>query len=82
MNLSILYVAIVVGALLILAMLAYATVKAGRPGRITLLSALAFIAVLAGIVLGEDQLAGYALIAVGVILALIDILKKSRGPVG
>ena len=82
MNMSYIYIAAVVGALLILAMLAYATVKAARPGRVTLLAGLAFVSVLAGILLGEQQLAGYALMAVGVILALIDILKKSRGPVG
>jgi hypothetical protein len=82
MNISYIYIAAVVGALLILAMLAYATVKAARPGGVTLLAGLAFVSVLAGILLGEQQLAGYALMALGVILALVDILKKSRGPVG
>jgi hypothetical protein len=82
MNTSIAYIGIVVGALLILGMLAYATGKAARPGRITLFAGLAFALVLAGIVLGQDRLAGYGLIAAGVILALVDIVKKSRGPVG
>ena len=82
MNMTYVYMGIVVGALLILAMLAYATVKSGRPNRLTPLAALAFILVLAGILFGQDRLIGYALIALGVILALIDIVQKSRGPVG
>ena len=82
MNMSIVYIGIVVGALLILAMLAFATAKSGRPDRVTPLAALAFASVLAGILLGQERLLGYGLIAVGVILALIDIVKKSRGPVG
>ena len=82
MNMTILYIGIVIGALLILAMLAYATIKSGRPTRLTPLAALAFVLILAGIVLGQDRLVGYGLIALGVILALIDIVLKSRGPVG
>ncbi len=82
MNMFIVWIGIVIGALLILAMLAYATVKSGRPGRVTPLAALAFVLVLAGILFGQERLVGYGLIAAGVILALIDIVKKSRGPVG
>ena len=82
MNTSIVYVGIVIGALLVLAMLAYATARSGRPGRITPVAALAFVCVLAGIVLGQERLVGYGLIALGVILALLDIVRKTRGPVG
>ncbi len=82
MNMFIVWIGIVIGALLILAMLAYATVKSGRPGRVTPLAALAFVLILAGILFGQERLVGYGLIAAGVVLALIDIVKKSRGPVG
>jgi hypothetical protein len=82
MNMFIVWIGIIIGALLILAMLAYATVKSGRPGRVTPLAALAFVLVLAGILFGQDHMVGYGLIAAGVILALLDIVKKSRGPVG
>ena len=82
MNMSIVYIGIVIGALLILAMLAYASAKSGRPDRVTPLAALAFACVLAGILFGQERLVGYGLIGLGVILALIDIVKKSRGPVG
>lgn len=82
MNMSLAYIGIAIGALIILGMLAYATAKSGRPGRITPLASLAFAFVLAGVLFGQEQLLGYGLIAVGVILALIDIVRKSRGPVG
>lgn len=82
MNVSLIYIGVTIGALLILAMLAYATVKSGRPGRLTPLAALAFVFVLAGILFGQERLIGYGLMGVGVLLALIDIFKKSRGPVG
>ena len=82
MNMTLPYIVISVGSLLILGMLAYATLKSGRPTRLTPLAGMAFVFVLVGIVLGEQQLVGYGLIAVGVILALIDIWHKSRGPVG
>jgi len=82
MNMTLPYIVISVGSLLILGMLAYATLKSGRPTRLTPLAGLAFVCVLAGIVLGEQRLIGYGLIAAGVVLALVDIWRKSRGPVG
>jgi len=82
MNMTLPYIVISVGSLLILGMLAYATLKSGRPTRVTPLSGLAFACVFAGILLGEERLIGYGLIAVGVVLALVDIWHKSRGPVG
>lgn len=76
------YVVISIVALLILAVLAYATGKSGRPQRLTPLAGLAFALVLAGILFGEDRILGYGLMGLGVLLALIDIINKSRGPVG
>ena len=82
MNTSLPYILITIGSLLILGMLAYASAKSGRPEKLTPLTGLAFAFVLAGILFGEERLFGYGLMAVGVLLALIDIVKKSRGPVG
>lgn len=82
MNMTLPYIVISVGSLLILGMMAYATLKSGRPTRLTPLAGLAFVFVLAGIVFGEERLIGYGLIAVGVLMALVDIWQKSRGPVG
>ena len=82
MNASQPYVIISIAALLILALLAYATFRSGRPNRLTPLASLAFAFILAGILFGEDRVIGYGLMGVGVVLALIDIVQKSRGPVG
>lgn len=82
MDIRVPYIIVSIGALLLLAMLAYATIKSGRPNRITPLAALAFVLVLGGILLGQERVIGYCLMAAGVVLALIDIVKKSRGPVG
>jgi len=82
MNAPMPYIVIAITALLILAILAYASFRSGRPQRLTPLAGLAFAFVLAGILFGEDRFVGYGLMGVGVLLALIDIIRKSRGPVG
>jgi asparagine N-glycosylation enzyme membrane subunit Stt3 len=76
------YIAISVAALLVLAVLAYATARSRRPGRLTPLAGLAFVFILAGILFGEQRLLGYGLMGFGVLLALIDIINKSRGAAG
>ncbi len=42
------------------------------------LAGLAFAFVIAGIFLGGQKLIGYSLFAVGVIMAIIDIIQKSK----
>lgn len=42
------------------------------------LAAFAFAFVLAGIIFVDDRLAGYTLMGIGVILAIIDIIKKEK----
>ncbi|MDF2157073.1 hypothetical protein [Algoriphagus sp. CAU 1675] len=42
------------------------------------IAGLAFALVIAGIFFGENQLVGYSLIALGVALAIWDIIKKAR----
>jgi len=45
---------------------------------LSLLAGLAFAFIIAGIVFGESRLIGYNLIGVGVVLAIIDIVKKMK----
>jgi uncharacterized membrane protein len=52
--------------------------KDRKENRLTPLAGLAFGFVLAGILFGDDRLIGYALLGIGVILALVDILRRSR----
>jgi hypothetical protein len=76
------YIVISIASLLLLVILAIVTVRSGRPNRITPLAGLAFALILAGILFGQDRFLGYGLIALGVVLAFLDIWNKSRGPVG
>jgi hypothetical protein len=46
--------------------------------RITPLAGMAFAFILAGILFGEDRLVGYGLMGIGVVLAVADILNRSR----
>lgn len=46
--------------------------------RLRPLAGLAFAFILAGILFGQDRLIGYGLMAVGVILAVVDIFYRSR----
>jgi hypothetical protein len=45
------------------------------------LAGLAFAFVIAGIYLGGQKLIGYSLLGIGIMLAIIDILRKARANV-
>lgn len=45
------------------------------------LAGIAFAFVIAGIFLGGQQLIGYSLVGVGIILSIIDIIQKSKNKV-
>ncbi len=48
------------------------------PQRMSKLESLAFVLIIIGLFLAENRLLGYSLLGAGVILALLDILDKSR----
>lgn len=76
MNAVLIYLAIVILAGLAIAMdLVFVYTKKKR--RISRLAGLAFAFVIAGIFLGGQRLIGYSLLGVGIILAIIDILRKA-----
>jgi len=77
MNPSQIYIAISIVVLAIIALLVFFANKNKKDKKITPLAGLAFGFILAGIIFGDDRLIGYSLIGVGVILAIIDIIKKS-----
>ena len=78
MNTSVAYIAVSIGVLAIVAILVFFVSKGKRENRLTPLAGLAFGFVLAGILFGDDRLIGYSLMGVGVVLAVIDILTRSR----
>lgn len=77
MNSSQVYILISVIVLAVIMVILIMTKKRMQkpPSRLT---AFAFIFIMAGIIFGDDRLIGYSLIGVGVILAIIDIVKKLK----
>lgn len=78
MNTSVAYSAVSIAVLAIVAILVFLVSKGKRENRLTPLAGLAFGFVLAGILFGDDRLIGYGLMAVGVVLAIVDIFSRSR----
>jgi len=76
MNPSQIYIAISIVVLAIIALLVFFVNKKYK--KLTPLAGLAFGFILAGIIFGDDRLIGYSLIGIGVVFAVIDIIKKIR----
>jgi uncharacterized membrane protein len=60
------------------AVLAFLMGKDRKENRLTPLASLAFGCVVAGLMFGEDRFIGYGLMAVGVVLAVVDMINRSR----
>jgi hypothetical protein len=78
MTASLTFVAISVAVLAIIAILVFLVRGKKAENKITPLAGMAFAFILAGILFGEDRLVGYGLMGIGVILAVADILNRSR----
>jgi amino acid transporter len=72
------YIAISIVVLAIIALLVFFVNKNKKGKKLTPLASLAFGFILAGIIFGDDRLISYSLMGVGVILAIIDMIKKLR----
>ncbi len=78
MDISLPYVSLTVGALLIILILVF-IVKRGKPAeKLTPLSSLAFGFILAGFLFGAVKLIGYTFLLTGVIIAVVDVTRKRR----
>ena len=80
MNISQIYIAVAIVIMAVIALTAFLTRKNRQESRPSTLAGLAFLFVLAGLFFGDNRLIGYALMAVGVILAVIDMFRKMRPP--
>lgn len=78
MNLSTVYIVIGISALVIIAILALLLSQRKGSYKLTPLAGVAFAFVLAGILFGENRWLGYGLMGVGIILAVVDIILRSR----
>ena len=52
--------------------------KVKKKEKLTPLAGLSFAFILAGIIFSRNRLSGYGLLVVGVILAIIDMMRKSK----
>ena len=72
------YVLIVIIAVAGVFALVFVRGRGKRRNRLTPLAGLAFVFVVAGILFGDHRLIGYGLMGVGVALAVIDIVRRSK----
>jgi hypothetical protein len=78
MNISQMYIIVAIAVLAVIALLVFVVGKKGKGRQLTPLASLAFTFVLAGILFGENRLVGYGLMGIGLTLAVIDIVNKSK----
>jgi len=78
MNASFFYIAFTLVVLVIVALIVFFAGGKREANRLTPLAGLAFGFVLAGLFFGENRLIGYGLFAIGVFLAVIDLINRSR----
>ena len=78
MNSQYFYILIGIMVLAIIAVVAIFVGKKKKQKSLSALAGFAFAFVLAGIIFVDNRLAGYTLMGIGVILAIIDIIKKEK----
>jgi len=78
MNTSQIYIAVSIIVLAAIALLVIFLGKSKKENRLTPLAGLALGFILAGIIFGDNRLIGYSLLGIGVILSVIDIVKKLK----
>jgi amino acid transporter len=78
MNSSQIYITISIVVLVIITILVFFVYKNKKEEKLSLLAGLALGFILAGILFGNDRLIGYSLMGIGVVLAIIDIIRKLR----
>lgn len=72
------YIIISIFALLIIAAMVFLSKNGKKKSSLSQLAGLSFVFIIAGIFFSDDMLIGYSLIAIGIILALMDIVMKSK----
>ena len=78
MNSSQIYIAISIVVLATIVILISLVNKNKKDKKLTPLAGLAFGFILAGIIFGDERLIGYSFIGAGVIIAVVDIIKKLK----
>ncbi|MDD5253483.1 MAG: hypothetical protein PHG05_00055 [Candidatus Nanoarchaeia archaeon] len=72
------YILLSIIILLIIAIFAFFIRKDKKEKKLTPLAGVAFAFVLAGIIFGDSRLVSYSLMGIGVLLAIIDMIRKLK----
>jgi len=72
------YVAIAVGVLAVLAVLFLVVGRGEGARRLTPLAGLSLACVVCGIVFGQERVVAYAFFLVGILLAIVDAVRRTR----
>jgi hypothetical protein len=75
---SMIYISVTIAALAVIAILVFAFRRHHGANRLSPLAGLAFAFVLSGMFTGDDPLIGYSLFGIGIVLAVLDIVRKRR----
>lgn len=78
MGSSQIYILVAIIVLAIIAAVVFFLKRARPANKLSRLAAVAFAFVLAGIIFSENRLVGYGLMVVGIVLAIVDAVKKSK----
>jgi hypothetical protein len=78
MNTSQILIAVSILALAIVAFLVFFVSRNRKENRLTPLAGLALTCTALGVVFSEDKLIGYGLMGVGVLLAVVDMVIRSK----
>lgn len=78
MNPSQIYILIGIITLAIVVSLIYFVRKQKPEKRLSKIAVFSFIFIMAGMIFNENRLVGYGLMGIGVVLAIIDIVKKMK----
>jgi hypothetical protein len=73
-----LYLGIAIGGIVIVSVLVFLVGGKGQRSRLTPLAGLAFAFIISGVLFGEERFIGYGLMGVGVVLAVVDIIVRSK----
>jgi lipopolysaccharide export LptBFGC system permease protein LptF len=78
MNTSQMFITISIAVLAVVACLAFFLRKNRRRDKLSPVAGFAFSFIVAGILFGQTGLVGYGFLALGVVLAIVDIFMRSR----
>lgn len=78
MNTNSIWIAVSIAIVAVVAFLVLFPRKGQKENRLSPLAGLAFALVVAGLVFGDNRLLGYGLMGAGAVLAVADMVSKSR----